>query len=65
MKEVLINFVTKLIAVGAMLIGLVRELFAFADDASEPNGRQLLDADLTGECNHRTGRLVVGALSGR
>ena len=60
MKEVFINIVWKVIAVGAVLAGLVRDLFAYPRDAGEPNSRQLHDADLVGEYNHRTGRLDAG-----
>ena len=60
MNEVFINIVWKVIAVGAVLVGLVRDLFTFSRDAGEPNSRQLHDADLFGEYNHRTGRLDAG-----
>ena len=61
MNEVFINIVWKVIAVGAVLVGLVRDLFtAISDDEDEPNSRQLHDADLVGEYNHRTGRLDAG-----
>ena len=60
MNEVFINIVWKVIAAGAVLAGLVRDLFAFSRDAGEPNSQQLHDADLVGEYNHRTGRLDAG-----
>ena len=47
-------------AAGAMVLGLVRDLLASSPDAGESNSRQLHDADLVGEYNHRTGRLDAG-----
>lgn len=47
-------------AVGAMLIGLLRELVAGTPDSSGLADRQLHDSDLIGEYNHRTGRLDAG-----
>ncbi len=60
MNEVLIKIVWKVNAIGAVLVGLVRDLFAFSHDAGKPNSRQLHDTDLVGEYNHRTGRLDAG-----
>ena len=42
------------------LFGTVRELFASVDIENHDD-RRLHDADLTGEYNHRTGRLDAGA----
>ncbi len=49
------------IAVGLLfaLLGTVRELFASVD-AENTDDRQLHDSDLSGELNHRTGRLDSG-----
>ena len=41
------------------LIGAFRELFVSVD-VGRDDDRQLLDTDLTGEFNHRTGRLDAG-----
>ena len=60
MNKVFINIVWKVVAVGAVFVDLVRDLFVFSHDAGEPNGRQLHDSDLIGEYNHRTGRLDAG-----
>ena len=48
-------------AVGLVLalLGTLRELFASVD-AGHEDERQLLDTDLIGEFNHRTGRLDAG-----
>lgn len=46
--------------VGVMLVGLLRALFGEAADAGDHTDRQLYDSDLTGEYNHRTGRLDAG-----
>ncbi|MGB5464721.1 MAG: hypothetical protein WBM84_01430 [Sedimenticolaceae bacterium] len=49
------------VAVGLVLalLGTLRELFASVD-VGHDDERQLLDTDLTGEFNHRTGRLDAG-----
>ena len=41
------------------LLGTARELFASAD-IEQNDDRQLHDSDLSGELNHRTGRLDSG-----
>ena len=55
-----------LLKIGGVIAGLVfalldifRELFA-AVDVEHNDDRQLLDTDLIGEFNHRTGRLDAG-----
>ncbi|MCU7849283.1 MAG: hypothetical protein KZQ89_15090 [Candidatus Thiodiazotropha sp. (ex Lucinoma kastoroae)] len=60
MKEALIRVGRLTVAAGAMVLGLVRDLLASSQDTGESNGRQLHDADLVGEYNHRTGRLDAG-----
>jgi hypothetical protein len=49
------------VAVGLVLalLGTLRELFASVD-AESNDDRQLHDSDLSGELNHRTGRLDSG-----
>ena len=49
------------VAVGFVfaLLGTARELFASAD-TKHVDDRQLIDTDLIGEFNHRTGRLDAG-----
>ena len=47
-------------AAGAIVLGLVRDLLASSQDAGESNSRQLHDADMVGDYNHRTGRLDAG-----
>jgi hypothetical protein len=49
------------VAVGVVFapIGAFRELFTSVD-VGQDDDRQLLDTDLTGEFNHRTGRLDAG-----
>ena len=49
------------VAVGFVfaLLGTARELFASAD-IEQNDDRQLHDSDLSGELNHRTGRLDSG-----
>jgi len=46
--------------VSVMLVGLLRTLFGEAADAGNHTDRQLYDADLAGEYNHRTGQLDAG-----
>ena len=49
------------VAIGLVLalLGTLRELFASVD-AKSNDDRQLHDSDLSGELNHRTGRLDSG-----
>ena len=60
MMSALIRFSRLAMAAAAVLLGLVRDLFALSQNAGEANDRQLHDADLVGEYNHRTGRLDAG-----
>lgn len=60
MNKAFIKIGRIVIAAGATILGLVHDLFAFSPDTSESHGRQLHDADLIGELNHRTGRLDAG-----
>lgn len=60
MNEALIRVGRIAMAAGAMVLGLVRDLLTSSQDTGEPNDRQLHDADLVGEYNHRTGRLDAG-----
>jgi len=60
------RFLQLLIKLGGVAIGFVfallgtaRELFASAD-IEQNDDRQLHDSDLSGELNHRTGRLDSG-----
>ena len=62
-----LRFGQLLLKVGGITIGLLlalfatfRDLFFPSQDASESNSRQLHDADLVGEYNHRTGHLDAG-----
>ncbi len=48
------------VAAGGMVLCLMRDLLASSQDEGDSNGRQLHDADLVGEYNHRTGRLDAG-----
>ena len=41
------------------LLGVLRELFA-STEIQHDEGRRLHDSDLSGELNHRTGRLDAG-----
>lgn len=59
MKKALVRLGRMAIAVGMTVLGLMRDLFALSD-TSESSDRQLHDADLVGEYNHRTGRLDAG-----
>ncbi len=49
------------VAVGFVfaLLGTLREVFSSVD-VEHNDDRQLIDTDLIGECNHRTGRLDAG-----
>ena len=60
MNKTFTRVVGIVIAAGAALLGLARDLFALSQVAGEPNSRQLHDADMVGEYNHRTGRLDAG-----
>ncbi len=60
MNKTLIKIGRIIIAAWAAVVGFVRDLFALSHDTCEPNSRQLHDADLVGEYNHRTGRLDAG-----
>ena len=48
------------VAAGITLPSLLRTLLASSQDEGGSNDRQLHDADLIGEYNHRTGRLDAG-----
>ncbi|MEW8279841.1 MAG: hypothetical protein AB2719_16755 [Candidatus Thiodiazotropha sp.] len=48
------------LALVTVSFGLVRNLLAAFSDTDEPNDRQLHDASIIGEYNHRTGRLDAG-----
>ncbi len=43
-----------------VFLGTIVGVLASSQDEDESNERQLHDADLTGEYNHRTGRLDAG-----
>ena len=60
MNKAFIKVGRMVIAAGAAILGLVRDLFALSHDAGEANDRQLHDADMVGDYNHRTGRLDAG-----
>ena len=60
MSKAFIKVERMVIAAGAAMLGLVRDLFALSPDSNESHERQLHDADLLGEYNHRTDRLDAG-----
>ena len=47
-------------AASTVILGLIRDLLAVSPEDAEPDDRQLIDTDLIGEYNHRTGRLDAG-----
>jgi hypothetical protein len=59
-NKVFIKVGRMVIAAGAATLGLVRDLFALSQEAGESNDRQLHDADMVGDYNHRTGHLDAG-----
>ena len=60
MNEALTRIGRMTMAAGTVILHLVRDMLASSQDNGESNGRQLQDADLIGEYNHRTGRLDAG-----
>jgi len=48
------------IGLAMALLGMLRELFAVTE-AQHDGDRRLHDSDLSGELNHRTGRMDAGA----
>jgi hypothetical protein len=49
-----------LLALATALLGVFRHLFASAGDEDRPDERRIHDSDISGQLNHRTGRLDSG-----
>ena len=60
MNEALTKIGRIAVAAGAVVLSFVQDMLASSQDEGDSNGRQLHDADLVGEYNHRTGRLDAG-----
>ncbi len=55
-----IKKILSFIKAGGIFLGTIMGVLASSQDEGDSNGRQLHDADLVGEYNHRTGRLDAG-----